>query len=322
MKIAFYQPHLDIQGTGVAYFDYAYYNEIILGNKSYMLYDENHPGSHPLAIKKFQDAIETIALPGRENMTTLEAKLNELNVDAVYIQKCGKKDDGRFVNNKPMLIHVVGVNNDPHGEVYAYVSQWLSDHCSDNTHPVVPYIINLPNHNKNFRDQLNIPAEATVIGRIGGFYSWNIPFASQAVIDSVNTRDDIYYLFVQTEPFIDHPRVLHLESFADLNIKRRFINTCDAFLHARMEGESFGAAVGEFSICNKPVITYANSPERNHITQLKDTGIYYTDYNTLLDILISFKYNPNKNWNMYNEFTPERVMSKFDQIFLNKIRKT
>ena len=34
----------------------------------------------------------------------------------------------------------------------------------------------------------------------------------------------------------------------DVERKVKFINTSDAFLHARTQGESFGMAVGEFSI--------------------------------------------------------------------------
>ncbi len=30
---------------------------------------------------------------------------------------------------------------------------------------------------------------------------------------------------------------------ADLEYKRKFINTCDAMIHSRSEGESFGAAI-------------------------------------------------------------------------------
>ena len=405
-KIAFYQPHLDIQGTGVSCFEYAYYNQTLLGNKSFMIYDKDDHRSHPLAIKKFEDSpIETIAIEGSERMDLLEKTLERLNVDAVYIQKCGKRNDGRFVNNKPMLIHVVGLENDPHGLVYAYVSEWSAQHCSDgwNTdvtsqvkrlmndktssslhikadnqtfgdtarnipkelyveylvddekvkltasegaaleivvpaskrfaiikayygpparfiqHPVVPYVISLPDHNQNFRDRLNIPNRATVFGRIGGFYSWDIPFAAHAVVEAVNSREDIYFVFVQTHKFIDHPRVLHIDPFADLNVKRQFINTCDAFLHARRVGESFGMAVAEFSICNKPVITYSGSPERNHIYQLKDKGVYYTDYSSLLNILTTFKYDPNTDWNAYREFTPQNVMKKFNEVFLEKL---
>ena len=45
-------------------------------------------------------------------------------------------------------------------------------------------------------------------------------------------------------------------------------------IHARQEGESFGIAVGEFSFCNKPVITYSQSPEKNHLVTLGDKGLY------------------------------------------------
>ena len=40
----------------------------------------------------------------------------------------------------------------------------------------------------------------------------------------------------------------------DLNYKVKFINTCDAMIHARAMGETFGLAVAEFSKKNKPVI--------------------------------------------------------------------
>ena len=52
-KIAFYLPHLDIQGTGVSNYDYAHFNQTILGNKSYMICDKDNKNSHPLAIEKF-----------------------------------------------------------------------------------------------------------------------------------------------------------------------------------------------------------------------------------------------------------------------------
>jgi hypothetical protein len=90
-KIAFYQPHLDIQGTGVSNYDYAHFNQTILHNKSYMICDKNHPGSHPLAIKKFQKSMEVIELDGTENMGLLEKKLDELDVDAVYTKMRQKR---------------------------------------------------------------------------------------------------------------------------------------------------------------------------------------------------------------------------------------
>lgn len=319
MKIAFYQPHLDIQGTGVCYFDYAYFNEKILGNKSYMIYDKDHPGSHPLAIEKFERDLDTFALDGQEDMDLLERKLDELEVDAVYIQKGGKRNDGRSVNNKPMFIHVVGTENDPHGKVYAYVSEWLSKVCSNFEHPYVPYPVRLPETDEDLRGELGIPQDAVVFSRMGGYYSWNIPFTNQVIANVLSERDDCYFLFAQTDKFIEHPRVIHVPPFSDLNRKRKFINTSDAFLHSRLEGESFGMACAEYSVCNKPIITYKHSKEQCHIYILGDKAFYYEDPRSLHNILKSFEPEPNENWNRYGEFTPEKVINKFKKVFIDAL---
>ena len=318
--LAFYQPHMDLQGTGVSYFDYCHFNQSLLGNKSIMIYDENNSYNSPLVIDKFKkNNIELIALKGSENMSELEETLSLCKADACYIQKTGKQHDGRYVRNVPMFIHVVGMHNEPHGKVYAYVSEWSSIHCSNGTHPFIPYCVHLPDTEENFREHLKIPSHATVFGRIGGYYGWDIPFVNDAIRHVLNTRDDIYFLFAQTPQFINHPRVINVEPFADLATKRRFINTCDAMIHARNVGESFGAACAEFSLCNKPVITYKNSPEKNHIFTLKDKGIYYENSEQVWNILNSFTKQPEKDWNAYREFSPEKVMEKFKKVFIDKL---
>tara|TARA_R100001082_G_scaffold108659_1_gene84258 strand:- start:583 stop:1545 length:963 start_codon:yes stop_codon:yes gene_type:complete len=318
-KIAFYQPHLDIQGTGVSNYDYAHFNQVILGNKSYMICDKGHKGTHPLAMQKFKNSMEVIELDGSQDMAALENVLQKIKADAVYIQKCGKKDDGRLVKNIPMLTHVVGCENDPHGSVYAYVSEWLSSHSSNGEHPFVPYIVHLPEHSEDYRDALKIPSSATVFSRLGGFYGWDIPFVNSAIIKLLSLREDVYFVFAQTPPFISHDRVIFVEPFADLDTKRKFINTADAMIHARTIGESFGMACAEYSFCNKPVITFKNSPERNHISTLGEKGIYYEDEETVLEIMKSFEKKPNEDWNAYANFTPEKVMQKFNEVFLSKI---
>ena len=318
-RIGFYQPHLDIQGTGVSYFDYAYYNEKILKNKSIMFCDKNDHRTHPLAEKKFKEHIEVVELSGRENMTQLSQACKEKNIDALYIQKCGRHDDGRFIDTVPTFIHVVGVQKDLHGTVYAYVSRWLSEHCSNGEIPYVPYIINLPSEEDDFRKQLNIPRDAVVFGRIGGPYGWNIPFVNDVINQVIFSKPNYYFLFANTDRFTNHERVLFVEPFADLKTKRKFINTCDAMIHARNEGESFGAAVGEFSFCNKPVITYSESPERNHIITLGDKGIYYNNRETLYNVFNSFVVDQAKDWNAYREFNPDVVMQQFNNVFIAKL---
>lgn len=318
-RIGFYQPHLDIQGTGVSYFDYAYYNEKILKNKSIMFCDKNDHRTHPLAEKKFKEHIEVVELSGRENMTQLSQACKEKNIDALYIQKCGRHDDGRFIDTVPTFIHVVGVQKDLHGTVYAYVSRWLSEHCSNGEIPYVPYIINLPSEEDDFRKQLSIPRDAVVFGRIGGPYGWNISFVNDVINQVIFSKPNYYFLFANTDRFTNHERVLFVEPFADLKTKRKFINTCDAMIHARNEGESFGAAVGEFSFCNKPVITYSESPERNHIITLGDKGIYYNNRETLYNVFNSFVVDQAKDWNAYREFNPDAVMQQFNNVFIAKL---
>ena len=57
----------------------------------------------------------------------------------------------------------------------------------------------------------------------------------------------------------------------------RFFATCDAMLHAREEGETFGMAVAEFSLRNKPVITYNGSGQYDnaHVRMLGSKALLY-----------------------------------------------
>ena len=99
-----------------------------------------------------------------------------------------------------------------------------------------------------------------------------------------------------------------------LKNKVKFINTCDSMLHARLDGESFGLSIGEFSSKNKPIITsYGNY--NTHIDILGDCAIIYNSKESLLLIFRTFK--SDGNWNAYQEYTPEKVMNQFNDIFLN-----
>jgi hypothetical protein len=91
-------------------------------------------------------------------------------------------------------------------------------------------------------------------------------------------------------------------------------------IHARGIGESFGLACGEFSIHNKPVITYALSPQRNHIDVLGKKAVLYKGPNDLRYILMNFDkaWYQKQDWDCYSEeFSPLAVMKKFRSVFLN-----
>lgn len=329
--ISFYTPHLTVRGTEVALFDYANYNEKILGNKSIIIHHKNDSRNEIESIDKFKNRFSVISIDGfnyneqnpRQNAREVVSKLNQVveenQSDAIYIIKPGW-NDGIVPTACRSLIHCCALPpvQEKHGDRYAYVSYWCSTHCSNGLIPAVPHMIDLPDTNEDLRENLNIPKTAIVFGRSGGFDTFDIPWAKQVIYEIVQRRSDIYFLFQNTEKFIDHPNVIHLFKNADMVYKTKFINTCDAMLHSRLIGESFGITCGEFSIRNKPVITWFGSRERNHIYVLGDRGIYYNNPNELYNILMNYdreKYM-NMDNNCYREYAPDKIIKIFNDVFL------
>lgn len=163
--------------------------------------------------------------------------------------------------------------------------------------------------------ELNIPHGAVVFGRHGGSGTFSIPYAREAVQEVARKHKDWYFLFLNTNKFCDLPNVIFLPATADMAYKTKFINTCDAMIHARAEGETFGLACGEFSIKNKPVITCSNMGDRCHIEILDNKGLYYRSKSELLKILKSIGHNIDKvrssEWDCYSKmYNPHVVMKK------------
>ena len=124
--------------------------------------------------------------------------------------------------------------------------------------------------------------------------------------------------FVKRNIFRPYRNIIFLPPTLDIDRKVKFINTSDAFLHARRQGESFGMAIGEFSIKNKPIITWALSDEKSHIDILKEKSILYHNQNDLENILSNFQPDNNTDWDCYSKvFNPTSVMKKFEEVFIN-----
>jgi hypothetical protein len=315
MKIAFHSNQLCLRGTSVALYDYAYYNRVFLNNDSIILYDKASAWNVDGAKQKFESKFQ---VTGYDNFSAVDKIIEKEKVDAIYMIK-GGENDGKLPGSCKSLIHAVFAQplENKHGSIFAFVSEWLSKECSNYKIPYVPHMINLLQTDENLRKDLNIPIDAVVIGRSGGIETFDIEFVHSAVKKVVNSRKNIYFLFQNTEPFYRHPHIIYLNGNSDLLYKTKFINTCDAMLHARKRGETFGLAIGEFSSCNKPVICYGNSPEKNHYMVLKDKGIYYSKEKELVKQLLGFEKSPEKNWNCFENFTPEKVMMKFKEVFLD-----
>ena len=327
MNIAFFISHFLERGTEVAVYDYALHNEEILNNKSYIICftpekqkNMNAP-TERYSYNKFKDRFEIIEINDINDMKNI---IEKYNLDFFYTLIYGNYDPMYKFEDKNLwgkcktIKHCVFQTDCPQGDYYISISNVLNKNCHTNI-DVIPHIVYLKNVKENLRKELNIPDDAVVFGRYGGFGEFDINFVYNAIIDYINKDDKVYFIFMNTKIFYEHPRIIYLERSVELSYKSKFINTCDGMIHARSIGETFGLSVAEFSSHNKPVIT-SLCGDLEHVSILKDKGIYYTSYDDLMKIFDNFVQikNSKEDWNAYNDYSPENIMKLFQNIFNQK----
>jgi len=217
------------------------------------------------------------------------------------------------------LVHAVFDARTPHGHAYAKISPCVPSLRHMHV-PVVPHIVR-PREARgaDLRAELGIGPDVTVFGRHGGANVFDIFEARSAVLKVARARpDDVAFVFLNTQPFW-HPstneptapaNIIHLPPTLDEQRKCAFIRTCDAMLHARSSGETFGLAIGEFSAHNRPVITssvhHDSGMARFHIDTLGTKGIYYHDQASCEQALLQFdrRATHGLDWNAYRDFEP------------------
>lgn len=320
--IGFWDDNLGLRGTSVAIYDYARYNEEILGNVSFIFSKEYGDLS---AREKFERRF-----PGRVRFPYLydceQILLNEYpdHEPYFYIIKAGD-DAGGVQPTIKTLVHAVFAKNNPHGHRYCYVSDWLATHMGYNpeTHAVPHIVDTLPQVTGDLREELGIPRNARVFGCYGGSTEFSVRCAHEVMQRVVRERNDIYFIFMNILPYHgdirhDHPNIKFLPGSWDLTYKSLFISTCDAMLHARLSGETFGCAVGEFSVSGKPVLTYGHSGERSHLEILGEKALVYNNFEELYDMVNHLDdYLKYDDYNCYRNFAPDIIMRRFEQNFLN-----
>jgi hypothetical protein len=310
MKVAFLTNHISFGGTEVALYDYAHFNETILGNASIVI-TRDYRKTHGEIYAKFAKRFPVFYI---EKQSDIDAIAVREGVDVVYVQKSGELD--WFVSHaKKCAVHAVFNTRYPHGDVYAAISSSLNRLHQTNV-PVVPYMVYVEDNNESFRAELGIPTDAIVLGRHGSYDSFDIPFVHQTIPQILDNHPTMHFVTMNTKPFATHPRIHYLPRTTDLQVKRKFINTCDVMVHARERGETFGLACGEFSVCQKPIVTYAHSPERAHLDILGDMCTTYSNPRDLLRIFDRGLWNKDVKINGYMAYTPFAVMSQFESVFL------
>lgn len=321
MKVLFHNNQLDVRGTTVAVTDYARYNQEVLGNESIICYDaclrpDGYRGDDPGVLERLKREFKVIPHQGVEDVKKI---IDIEQVDYAYFLRSGNVDF--LPDNCKTGVHAVFQNYQPHGNQYAYVSEWLAGTMAKRNNldslSWVPHIVKLPEPNADYRTELGIQPGQFVVGRHGGRFSFDIPFVKQAIANFLDKRNDVVFVFAGTEPWINHPNVKFLSDIQDLQTKSNLINTWDVMLHARSDGESFGLAVCEALYLNKPVLAWQGGSDLHHTKILENSGTLYNQQN-ISEMLMNIRDLVGKeDWNKrVEQFAPTTVMNKFDQVFL------
>lgn len=301
MKIGFLNNQIDNRGTGNAVFNYAKYNQELLGNESVILTFPS--GAHSEnAVNKYVAEFGAIYTATEDNLKTL---------DILYHIKSGEDDEFRPPTNVKYVPHAV-FHPQKHGDDYFVISKWMSQKYHL---PYVPHIVQTDETDKG-REIFGIPKDATVFGRYGGPDTFDIPFVWEAMEWILEKRPDVWFIFSGTNPHIQHGRIRYFPNMLAPQWTRMIINASDAMIHARHRGETFGISVGEFAQQKKPIITYKLSGEKAHLHELKGSALTYIDAETLKGQFDAF-YRTQKFHAFYDEYTPERVMHHFKQSVIN-----
>ena len=304
-------PALDDRGNGTVIYDYSKAIREILGYEVVILSSKEKSIFVPDRFSSFDCVLY-------DRIEELDKIVTDKKIDVMYMTRAGNVE--YIPMNCNTAIHCVFNMEHPHGSVYAGVSEWLAKHFKKDLW--VPHIIDVPKTNETLHDELGIAKNAFVIGRLGGYEQFDVPDAQAAVIEALNKRSDLWAIFLNTKPFTDHSRAKFISFQPELSYKSKFINTCDAMVHGRSDGETFGLAVAEFSSYNKPVFTYDASYwwyMRAHIDMLGDKALKYKNKEELLSYLLQIdkQYVNDVEWDCYSiKFSPENVINKFNKIFI------
>lgn len=108
-------------GTSTAIFEYA----IGLAFNNYQVsiaYSSYSTNNHPLVVSKFKEDFRLIPYKEFDELDSLSAR----QFDVGYFLKSGAID-GHLFSRIPSGVHAVFKHFEPHGNAYAYISEWLRD---------------------------------------------------------------------------------------------------------------------------------------------------------------------------------------------------
>ena len=334
-KILWHSNQFGPRGTEVAMYDYAVSFEEFLCGVSHVetFGDERLVNRMPypdslISLPKFEKRF-----PGRTHLlmrngnTEVDELIANLSVDAFYAIQYGTRA-GTVVWPTPekggkvkTLLHAVFDGNEPHFDSYAVVGDTVARAAGV---PVVhhltyasPALLELP----GLRGEWGVPPDARVFCRHGGPSTMDIGFVRDAMCTHAAAFPNDFFVLLGTDAAgCDglHKNIIHLPKSTDMAYKQQFLNSCNACLHARSDGETFGLGVAECTMSGLPVMTFCSPPggASFHIQTLGKEGMLYCDSAQLLDLLKNFdvsaaRAKKDTYMQLYAAFGPGATMLEF-----------
>lgn len=358
LRLCFLDYALDGRGMPASAFSYALHAETVLGHESVVLAGSVAQSKVDLLVTSVDHVKEANTsrraldhwcthFPVRYFLGAqqLGATAKAAGCDAMYVQhlSAGSHAFVRAVEQAgiPVMFHCMGWCNVKQGSTYAVNSEWAAKRF--NTGPVVRFGVSAcpkpePGAAEALRATHNISASDKLLCYMGGEDSFNIKWVIDQLFASVEKVDDwmrtmpsLHLMFMPKLPrgVAQHAR-FHTNPFsARTSDKAAFYAACDAMIHSRSNGESFGLAVAEFSSCNRPVITQGKKAttagyETAHLDMLGSKAWTYTahDKGSLIAQMRRLVDTPKEtlergDWNAHAQNEPSQLMrDKFHTVFI------
>lgn len=338
-KLAFHTYNLSIRGSEVAIYEYALQHQKVLGGESVIFAPasvytaQNHKGCNTYDAKIGEKFVKAFGEPYLYNdLEHMDELLRATGCDALHILKSGE-NDGIVSKVIPTIVHCVFICNqeNQHGDIYAGISDCVVGKYYNKPRdlsfaaPVIGHIteglVTPDGREISSLNTLDFPTDAVVIGRYGGRETFDIPFVKEVIIDIVQNTN-ICFLFANTDWFPPkHPQIKFIQGVHTSTEKAQFIGACDAMIHARQLGESFGLSIAEFCSMGRPIITFKNSAEdlvahTAHHDILGTRAMYYSTPEELRNHIASIQKGARLVENPYGKFTAMNVMYDFNDTFL------
>jgi hypothetical protein len=333
LKILLHDNSITERGTSIAIYDYG----MALKGRGHDVTVAFEKGdfNNLEVVKNFDKSFELLGYKSFADLRTLP----KTQFDLAYFIKSGE-NDGKLLANIPSVVHSVFQSYEPHGEVYAYVSEWLANRMrkrvalkevskgritrifNDSTKQLhVPHMVNIPNPQSNLREHLKIPASATLGVRYGGYDSFDVDFVKKEIIRMVNSDSNLYFCLANTKPFSDHERIIYHPQILDRQYKSDFLGTADFFIHARQRGESFGLSILEALQIGTPVFSWRGGGDRNHVKMLSKASLFRNEMD-LKNLIRTLDDYPSRQHDkeIASKFSEDSVMNIFEEVFLSVAR--